>query len=48
MVAIWVNPDGSITPISSPQDVAAALDKDPEVAEALAEEISEEIKNEGT
>ena len=44
MVSLWINPDGSSTPISSPQDVAAALDKDPETADALAEELSKEIE----
>lgn len=44
MGQLWINPDGSATPINSPQDVAAALDNDPETAEAIAETIAEETK----
>lgn len=40
----WVNPDGSSTPVESPQDVAAALDKDPQTAELIGELIAEEIE----
>jgi hypothetical protein len=44
MALHWINQDGSTTPINSPQDVAAALDNDPETADALAEELSKEIE----
>ncbi len=44
MGQLWINPDGSSTPINSPEDVAAALDNDPETAELIAETIVEETK----
>jgi hypothetical protein len=44
MGLMWVNQDGSITEINSPQDVAAALDNDPETAEAIADTIAEETE----
>jgi len=44
MGQLWINPDGSTTEINSPQDVAAALDNDPETAELIAETIAEETK----
>lgn len=44
MALNWINQDGSSTPISSPQDVAAALDNDSETAEVIAEEIAKEAE----
>lgn len=41
---LWINDDGSITEINSPQDVAAALDNDPQTAELIAETLAEEAE----
>lgn len=43
MVAIWINPDGSGTPIHNAQDAAAALDNDPETADRIADTLADEV-----
>lgn len=45
MVQSWINSDGSSTPIWNPQDVAEALDGDPETADALGEEIAQDLED---
>jgi translation initiation factor 2 beta subunit (eIF-2beta)/eIF-5 len=46
MAGLWINNDGSTTPIRSSQDVAEALDNDPETANFVAEETAREIEEE--